>query len=255
MATKAIRKPASLVLQRDRHLKWKSFDVLELILMVLCGVLLTGFVITVFCDVVTRTIGRPWLWLQEVTSIQFIYCVFIGTAVAVRRNDHLLLTAITEAMHGRLRFTFETMNRTVILFVGVAMVWYGILNVQTGWGSFRMPSLTPIAYWYMAIPLSGALIVLFVTEQLINGWKNGYEHAQPPADADDDVQEDLLIPGLAREDEARSGADDSSNEAARAAADDGAAKDAGKGAGNGASSPGGTSPSMPPNSGSEGARR
>ena len=96
--------PEPLVLQRDRHLKWKAFDRLELALMLLCGLLLSGFATTVFLDVVTRTLGHPWLWLQEVTSAQFIYCVFVGTAVAVRRNDHLLLTAITGAMKGRLRW-------------------------------------------------------------------------------------------------------------------------------------------------------
>jgi TRAP-type C4-dicarboxylate transport system permease small subunit len=153
--------------------------------MVACGVLLAGFSTTVFLDVVTRTIGHPWLSLQEITSVQFIYCVFVGTAVAVRRNDHLLLTAITEAMHGRTRFVFETGKRLVILGVAVCMVWYGYLNVLTGFGSFRMPSLTPIAYWYAAIPMSGALIVLFTVEQLVNGWLHGYEHAQPPVQAAD----------------------------------------------------------------------
>jgi TRAP-type C4-dicarboxylate transport system permease small subunit len=171
--------PEPLVLQQDRHLKWKALDGLEFTLMILCGVLLAGFVCTVFLDVVTRTIGRPWLWLQEVTSVQFIYCVFVGAAVAVRRNDHLLLTAITGAMKGRLRFFFETMNRMVILGVAACMVWFGYRNFELGFASFRMPSLTPIAYWVAAIPLSGALIVLFEIEQLVNGWRNGFEVAAP----------------------------------------------------------------------------
>ena len=36
--------------------------------MVLCGITLFGFCTSVVCDIVTRTIGAPWLWLQEVTS-------------------------------------------------------------------------------------------------------------------------------------------------------------------------------------------
>jgi TRAP-type C4-dicarboxylate transport system permease small subunit len=168
-----------LVVQRDRHLKSTALDWLEGTLMILCGVALLGFVTTVFFDITTRTLGRPWLWLQEVTSAFFIYGVFIGTAVAVRRNDHLLLTALTEAMTGRVRLAFETMNRVVVLLCGIAMVYYGSLNFLTGFGSFRMPSLTPIAYWYLAIPLSGIFIALFTIEQLYNGWKNGFE---PPVE-------------------------------------------------------------------------
>jgi TRAP-type C4-dicarboxylate transport system permease small subunit len=185
-----VHKPEALVLQRNRHLKWKAFDALELLLMVICGLLLAGFTTTVLLDIVTRTLGRPWLWLQEVTSVQFIYCVFIGTAVAVRRNDHLLLTEITDAMRGRLRFCVETATRLVILGVALCLVWFGYLNVLAGFGSFRMPSLTPIAYWYAAIPVSGALIVLFVVEQLVNGWQHGYEHGARGANPDD-----LAAPG------------------------------------------------------------
>src|SRR5213078_4419765 len=62
-----------LVLRRQHHLKWRSFDRLELVLMILCGVLCFGFSLSVTADIVTRTIGHPWLWLQEVTSTLFIY--------------------------------------------------------------------------------------------------------------------------------------------------------------------------------------
>ncbi len=48
-----------------------------------------------------------------------------------------------------------------------------------GFGSFRLPSNTPIASLYAAIPLAGALIALFTVEQIVNGWRNGFEHAEP----------------------------------------------------------------------------
>src|ERR1700720_2140448 len=89
-----------LVLQRQRHLKGRAFHVLEMILMILGGLLLFGFSTTVMFDIVTRTIGHPWLWLQEVTQTFFIYGIFVGAAVATRRNDHLYLTAVAEALHG-----------------------------------------------------------------------------------------------------------------------------------------------------------
>jgi TRAP-type C4-dicarboxylate transport system permease small subunit len=163
-----------IVLERDRHLKWRAFDVLELVLMVLCGVAITGFSISVVCDVVTRTLGTPWLWLQEVTSIFFIYGSFIGLAVATRRADHLMLSAITEMMTGRTRQVVETFNRLVILGCGLCMVVFGWQVFLHGFGSYRMPSLTPLAWWYLAIPISGTFVCLFATEQLANGWRNGF---------------------------------------------------------------------------------
>ena len=142
--------------------------------MVLCGVAITGFTVTVVCDIVTRMAGRPWLWLQEVTMTFFIYGVFIGTAAATRRNDHLYLAALAESMTGWRRRAFETFNRLVVLTVAVCMIYFGYLNFLDGFRSLRMPSMTPLASLYAAIPLCGALVVLFTVEQLVNGWRNGF---------------------------------------------------------------------------------
>jgi TRAP-type C4-dicarboxylate transport system permease small subunit len=168
-----------LVLQRQRHLKWQALDVLERILMILCGVLCFGFSLSVTADIVTRTIGHPWLWLQEVTSTLFIYAIFVGAAAATRRNDHLYLTAISESMHGTPRLIVEVTLRIVVLCVAACLIWYGYLNYLRGFGSFRLPSGTPIASLYAAIPLSGVLIALFTIEQLINGIVNGFDHPEP----------------------------------------------------------------------------
>ena len=165
---------ADLVLAADRHLKWRALDPLERALMQLCGVCLVGFTSTTLLDVVTRVAGHPLLWPQEVTSTFFIYGVFIGASAATRRNDHLQLLALTEAMSGTTRRVFEVMNRAVVMGVGLFLVVYGWQNFLTGFGSFRMPSMLPIAYLYIAIPICGALVALFAFEQIVNGWRNGF---------------------------------------------------------------------------------
>jgi TRAP-type C4-dicarboxylate transport system permease small subunit len=178
-----------LVIQRQHHLKWRSFDKLELLLMIGCGVLCFGFSLSVTADIVTRTIGHPWLWLQEVTSTLFIYAIFIGAAVATRRNDHLYLTAISEALHGTPRLIVEIVIRIVVLGVAFCLIWFGYINYLRGFGSFRLPSGTPIASLYAAIPLAGVLIALFAIEQLVNGITKGFDHPEPP-------EEDLPIPPI-----------------------------------------------------------
>jgi TRAP-type C4-dicarboxylate transport system permease small subunit len=178
-----------LVLQRQHHLKWRWLDRLELVLMIACGALCFGFSLSVAADVVTRTIGHPWLWLQEVTSTLFIYAIFIGAAAATRRNDHLYLTAISEALHGTPRLLVEIIIRLVVLAVAFCLIWFGYINYLRGFGSFRLPSGTPIASLYAVIPLSGVLIALFTIEQLVNGIRNGFDHPEPPDD-------DLPIPAI-----------------------------------------------------------
>jgi TRAP-type C4-dicarboxylate transport system permease small subunit len=136
----------------------------------------------VIFDIITREIRHPWLWLQEVTSTFFIYAIFTGTAVAARRNDHLYLTAVADNLHGRSRLVVEVATRLVVLVVALCFVYFGYLNFLRGFTSYRMPSMTPIASLYAAIPLSGILIALFMVEQLVNGCRNGFEHDEEVGD-------------------------------------------------------------------------
>ena len=172
----------ALIIQRHRHLKWQALDPLEALLMILCGVSIVGFTLSVLLDVVTRTIGHPWLWLQQVTTAFFAWGVFVGMAAATRRNDHLYLTEITRRMTGALRSFIESFNRLVVLGVAVMMVWFGYKNALLDLGSFRMPSLIPLTVYTAIVPIAGAVIALFVIEQLVNGWRKGFEG---PEDKDD----------------------------------------------------------------------
>ena len=172
----------ALILERHRQLKWRALDPLEALLMILCGVCIAMFTLTVLCDVVTRTIGAPWLWLQQVTTAFFAWGVFIGMAAATRRNDHFYLSEITKRMTGRPRTAIEIFNRLVVLAVAILMTWFGYKNALLDLGSFRMPSLIPLTVYTAIVPIAGALIALFAIEQLVNGWKHGFEG---PEDKDD----------------------------------------------------------------------
>src|SRR6266568_1522638 len=128
----------ALILQRHRHLKWRAFDWLEAVLMVLWG-------------------------------------VFLGMAAATRRNDHFYLTEITKRMTGAPRSAIEIANRVIVLIVALLLIWFGWKNAMLDLGSYRMPSLIPLTVYTAIVPAAGVLIVLFTIEQLVNGWRHGFE--------------------------------------------------------------------------------
>lgn len=163
-----------LVLNEQRYLKWRVLDPLEHVLMILCGICITGFSVVVLGDVITRAIGHPWLLAQETMMAFFLYGIFIGVAAATRRNDHLYLAVLAESMSGNRRLFFEMFNRFVVLCVAFCMIYFGYLNFLDGFKSLRMPSMTPVATLYIAIPICGALVALFTIEQMVNGWRHGF---------------------------------------------------------------------------------
>ncbi len=104
----------------------------------------------------------------------FIYGIFAGVAAATRRNDHLYLAVLAESMTGNRRLFFELFNRMIVLTVAICMIYFGYLNFLDGFKSLRMPSMTPMATLYIAIPISGLLVAIFTVEQMVNGWRNGF---------------------------------------------------------------------------------
>jgi TRAP-type C4-dicarboxylate transport system permease small subunit len=172
-----------ITVRAARHLKWPVLDSLERGLMILCALLLLGFTVVEVADVVCRNLKRPWLNANEFAAAFFVWGVFLGMGVAVRRDQHFRLTAIAHTLRGPRRLLLETFNRVVILGAALCMIVFGYRNYRTGFGAFLMPSLTPIAVLYAAIPVAGALVALFTLEELINGWRHGFE-SREGADAD-----------------------------------------------------------------------
>jgi len=159
---------------RERNLKWPALDGLEAFLYVAGGAAIIGFSLSVLFDVITRQIGYPWLWLQQVTTGCFAYGVFIGMALAARRNEHMYLTEIVSTLSPEARRAFEVFSRVVVFIVAMFMIIFGWENFLNDMGSFRMPSLIPLGYYTIIVPVSGAFIALFEIEQLVNGLKNGF---------------------------------------------------------------------------------
>ncbi len=165
----------TIVMQTERHLKWRALDGVERGLMWLSGLLLAAFTVTVLLDVTTRFTGTPILWLQEATLGAFVWGVFIGGAVAVRRNEHFLLARIASSLVGTKRLVLETISHLILLAVALFLTVFGVSFVLLGLGVYLQPSGTPLAVTTSAIPVSGALISLFTIERLVNGWRGGFE--------------------------------------------------------------------------------
>ncbi len=143
-----------LVLQRQHHLKWRSLDRLELILMMICGVLCFGFSLSVTADIVTRTIRRaPGFGLQEVTSdaVHLRDLHRRGRCHPPQRSSLSDRDLRGDARHAAADRRDHHPHRRA--HGGGCLIYYGYINYLRGFGSFRLPSNTPIASLYAAIPL------------------------------------------------------------------------------------------------------
>ncbi len=154
----------------EPELKWRAVSVLEGALAFVCGVILVAFTSAVLLDVVTRAIGTPVSWLQNLIVGSFVWGIFLGAAVAQRRREHFRLAAIADHFTGLRQQLFESLEDLVVLVVAVWMAYFGYLNVLSGRHNYLQPSGVPLAFVTAAIPVTGLLIILFSIERLYHVW-------------------------------------------------------------------------------------
>lgn len=156
------------------RLTWRKLDYLEMTLLAVGGLLVATFTFAMLADVVTRQLGISVTWLQELVLSTFVWGLFLGGAVAVRRRLHFKVTAMVDSMVGRRRRVFETVNHGVVLIIALWMIGYGFQNFLMGTTIYQQPSGNPVGIVTAAIPVCGLLVALFTVEALVNGWRRGF---------------------------------------------------------------------------------
>jgi TRAP-type C4-dicarboxylate transport system permease small subunit len=128
--------------------------VLLLMMVVLC--------LDVFLGVFSRYVmARTFTWYDEIARLLFVWIVFLGAAVGVRRATHFRLHLVVDR--------FSPGARRVAHVLGVLILMgFGLLLIQQGWklvelGQYQRTPVMGLSkqYVYASVPAGGALIILY----------------------------------------------------------------------------------------------
>jgi len=116
---------------------------------------------TIFVDVFSRSIlSKPILWTQEIALISFIWSVFLGAAIGVKEKSHFTLN-IFRKVSNKTEIFFEFLTGISILFFSIYLLKEGLTLTIMGLKRFSRPSGIPMVYIFLALPISGASMILF----------------------------------------------------------------------------------------------
>lgn len=189
MLTNSNKAGDELLSSKERHLKWQALDGVELVLMWVCAALLAGFTLAVLLDIVTRFTGTPVYWLQEAILGAFVWGIFLGGAVAVRRNQHFVLSEIAKGFGKRGRQVLETINHLILLAVALCLAYFGFIYSLQNLDIYSQPSGLPLAVVTSALPVAGTLVAAFVVERLVNGWRCSFHSPEVSPDREQEIRE------------------------------------------------------------------
>ncbi len=145
----------------------KLNDYIEKSFLILGIGLLGIFIAAVFLQVVARNYLRlPLMWTDEVAVMSFVWSVFLGSAVAVRRKRHYTVELFPSRMV-RTNAFLNVLADGACFFLMYVMVVYGWTFTRMGLSRFSTALGIAKAYFFFAIPVSGVAMVLFGIEVFV----------------------------------------------------------------------------------------
>lgn len=129
--------------------------------------------VTVFLFVLMTVVGsyqiitryffnRPSTVSEELLTYSFTWMSLLAAAYVFGRRDHMRMSFLADKITGKSRDTLEIgIEALVFLFAGIVMLYGGIRITRLTMSQVTASLQIPMGYVYLAIPLSGALIMIY----------------------------------------------------------------------------------------------
>lgn len=144
---------------------------LDQVLEIVCSGMLVSMVLLVLYQVFTRAVlGKPNTITEELVRFGLIWVSLLGAAYVVGKKSHLAVTLLSsylkEAQKKRVAIIIQVL---FILFASVVMIYGGSKGVSVTMHQVSPSMNIPMGYIYLAVPVSGALILIYSVLNLFDG--------------------------------------------------------------------------------------
>lgn len=134
----------------------------------LSGAFLSVTVLVVILNVILRYFFRGGLfWVEEVSTVSFIWSVFIGAAAAYRHKMHIGIDLITKLFSERTRELISIVINLLMVLINGYIVYLSFLFIQQN-RMKRTPVLdVPALYVNLAISVGFGLMTIHALQFLV----------------------------------------------------------------------------------------
>ena len=149
----------------DRFLDFIS-AVVRYVILVMTTCIFIVVLFTVFSRYLFNYVAS---WSEEVPRYLLVWIGFLGAAIAVRQNEHIGFDYIFNKLPPTGQKILALLLNLGIVIIGLIMLVYGIDFVRQFGGDW-MESIPFTNIWfYISLPVSGALILLYIIREEIKG--------------------------------------------------------------------------------------
>ena len=138
-----------------------------------CLILMAALSVDLMLGVFSRyVLASTFTWYDEIARACFLWVVFLGAAVGVKRGAHFRLHLLVDRFPPGLQRAAGVFGRLVVIAFSLALIQQGWAFVELGRAQ-QTPVLGLSKGWiYSAMPVGGALMVLYTLAPLGSALRN-----------------------------------------------------------------------------------
>lgn len=133
---------------------------MDQLLHAMAAMLLMSLLISVVAGVVSRQVGAPLPWTDELAQYLLVWTGFAGWMIASRKNSHIRITVLTERLPAIPERWVEVLTQIAIAAFGAGLIWYSAALIRRNWDVESISLPVTAAFLYLPLPLLGLVLIV-----------------------------------------------------------------------------------------------
>jgi TRAP-type transport system small permease protein len=118
-------------------------------------------IVLVFFNVLSHAFGKDLAWVTELGELLMVWVTFLGGVAAAHRGAHMSINEFLDKLNVNMRRWADVAIQLLCIGVLLLLLFYGWKIFISGWSSTLTTLEWPMAWQYMPLPLSAALMLCF----------------------------------------------------------------------------------------------
>ena len=117
-------------------------------------------------NAVSRFVGGAGSWSVELCTYLFIWMVFVGASLALKKHEHFAVEVFVDRLPARATVWAERLSHLFVILFAAILIWFGGAQVAAAWDTVTPALEIPRSVPYAAVPFGGALMLVRATQAL-----------------------------------------------------------------------------------------
>lgn len=145
-------------------------EIVNRALEVLAGGSFIAMVVLTTWQVFTRYVLKsPSSWSEELVSYLFAWASLFGAAIVSGERGHMNIPVVVERLNSKMQIIFGVLAEIIAFLFSIAILLYGGIKISSlAMGQMTSALSVPIGVFYIVIPITGILIMLYSILNIID---------------------------------------------------------------------------------------